>query len=61
MSSHSPDRSSLVVETVEGAPDDTTVYDRGWLEHQPRQWQNGGYRDVHSVPDMTIVAGGGGH
>ena len=55
--SHSPDRSSLMVETVEGAPDDATVYDRAWLEHQPRQWQNGGWRELHAVPDMTIVAG----
>jgi hypothetical protein len=67
ISCRSPDRSSLVVETVLGTPDDTTVYnyDRGWSEHQPRQWQNGGYREIHAVPDMTIVAGaapeGGGH
>ena len=61
LGSHSPDRSSLLVETVLGAPDDATVYDGAWGEHQPRQWQNGGWREIHSVPDMTVTAGGGGH
>ena len=57
LSSHSPDRSSLLVKTVEGAPDDTSVYDRPWSEQTPRAWRDGTWQESQSVPGMTIMAG----
>eukprot|EP01052_Picozoa_sp_SAG31_P060411 SAG31_NODE_19590_length_597_cov_1.835341_1_plen_68_part_10 len=46
-----------MVETVEGAPDDTSVYNRPWSEQTPRAWRDGGWRESQSVPGMTIMAG----
>ena len=57
LSSHGPDRSSLVVETVAGAPDDRSVYDGAWSEQSPQEWRDGGWRESFLVPDMVVMSG----
>ena len=46
-----------MVETVAGAPDDTSVYDGAWSEQSPQEWRDGGWRESHLVPDMVVMSG----